>query len=293
MIYFASLIQGKPGVRPGGGGSKKSAGGGGSKKCAGQDQDWHTSKTPDELKQEQALADALLASARELFVSAHESRKEYPLEPDRAKAALDEALQFCHAIDLRSRDMEEDTIELKIWLTTAILSYHFFCSYFVFIFKDSDDTSNPDGMPAWSASDWRAFTDRNGVQFGIEAYLRGKKGAFNYANYLSARGQYIAAYESKLPTGSVFMKIFGTLPFTAKPFFLEAHAPCTERVHGAAHTHDAFRSISFLFSFFYKNFQSAYYHPHSHSRIYYPLLPVHCRLPDVALVVCFEDQERR
>lgn len=225
MIYFASLIQGKPGVRPGGGGSKKSAGGGGSKKCAGQDQDWHTSKTPDELKQEQERADELFDEANELFESAHESRKQYPLEPDRAKAALDEAFQVCHAIDMRSREMEEGSIELKIWLTAAILSCHLFSSYFVFIFKDSDDTSNPDGMRAWSPEEWRAFTDRNGVQFGIEAYLRGEKGAFNYANYLSARGKYIAAYEKKLSPGTVYMKIFGTLPFTAKPFL--ACALCT------------------------------------------------------------------
>lgn len=93
--------------------------------------------------------------------------------------------------------------EMRLWTEAAVRSYHLFAIYFRLLPGDEEDTAR---MEAWTPEEWRTKTKDAAAAFGVECYILGDVGPFNYENYLSSRAQYIAAFEKKLPALTTFPK---------------------------------------------------------------------------------------
>lgn len=150
--------------------------------------EWPTKLSDAELAFEKTKIAGMLEKARLSFEAAHVMLKKAPTKGESITELLKTAFAHCNSIDLKCREMEEKaphSKEMFIWCEAATTAHHYFCTYFKILFTDE---YNGKKLEAWNEADWTGAIGAHGVRFGIEAYLLGRYGPFNYANYDSDRG---------------------------------------------------------------------------------------------------------
>ena len=190
--------------------------------------EWPTKLSDAELASEKTKIAGLLEDASRLFEEAHAVLKKDPTKGESVTELLKNAFAHCNSIDLKCRETEKrspHSKEMFIWCEAATTAHHYFCTYFKILFTDA---YNGKKLEDWSPTDWASAIREHGVRFGIEAYLLGPHGPFNYANYASSRG---ACMHACTPTQRPRLCLVIVSIIVSSPLLM--HAPFTMLIRTA------------------------------------------------------------